>query len=1033
MLRKPSYSHFLLCIILAVSVFSTSAWGQANNGGQSPQQMSNAGLLKFIQEHTLQKAMPHMLEVIKRIEEDKDANEQLNALLGRCYFELARFHYNQFVNKKKGGAAGQCISYGQKLRKRFPEDTNAPSTLQFEINCHQINKKWEEMRKSLEVGLAGISKGIYSRTYKSKWLEDLCYSYASEKLWKKGLPRFIEAYEDPFSNFRLKTLVAIYLIQTYEVTKEPEKVLPLMSHLQAAKEDRYDPNLNLSLFKLGNQFSKKGEYSSANYMYFLCLTIETIITHNEGLLQRMMARNQWYRDKETPIPPALKAELKSQQEYVKVLKKQPSYTGPLKYHRARNLESMGRKYDAYFAYLRLIHEHPEHNSAELFHYTAFNQADEIDYIQDALELGESYIAKPNYQRYRKETLVKLVAAYFEVERYDRVHALGRIFVKDYPEHHYGNNVVHFMGFAWMRLGQIAEARETLGGYLKSYPNAPMAQSAHYWVGLGDVIEQEFEDAIVHFDNIIENHKGGNFYVEARFRRAVCDFGLGDYEAAETRFNAWVDDYPANHLRGEAEVFLGDIDAYYAKVETSLAHYALTETFTSKMNLVDHAYFESVRLLDANSRYQEMIDLLAQYMERYQETGNLSRAILHMGQAYESKGQPEVMVQSYFEAIVKYGNNPKAEGVDQIFQEFTQKYDKFTTYYQSTIDFIEQILNDDEFRLKMADDRRALHLYRMKHKEIDSDVIDSILRNPELREGLGTRPIPQTEEEILAEAPQQFDTTMLPEAREQLEASLAEFVALLERFPKETPEDQLGGLFETAQAQSQRTLELRLLAAFRDLGIEAPGGTKVSIQDLPHASPATLAWIGSELRVSDPTLAELAIARVLKDHPDSLAMPDALNTKATMAYAAGNIEESIAFLDTISDRYPTWPKAQQTALRTAELFLEAKQPEKALERYLEMLQIRDWRGKTWAEACFQIGQCYEATGETLKAHGFYERTYLSYRQFPKWAGKAYYYDGLLLEKMEEIESAKKVYDAYLQLPDADQLDEYKEVRKRHETL
>lgn len=1031
MQRKPSYSHFLICILLVTSLFSTNAWAQQK--AKSPKEMSNAGLLTFIQQNSLQKAMPHMLEVIKRIETDKDANEQLNSLLGRCYYELARFHYNKFVNDKKAGADVQCISYGRKLRKRFPEDSNTTATLQFEINCHQINKKWNEMRISIELGLTGIAKGLYPRSKKPQWLEDICYSYATERLWKKGLPRFIEAYESPFSSFRLKTLAAIYLIQTYEVTNEPKKVLPLIGNLQAAKEDRYDPNLNLSLFKLGNQFSKEGEYSSANYMYFLCLTIETIITHNEDRLKRLQVRNQWYRDKNEPVPPEHKAEVASLQGYVKELKKQTSYTGPLKYHRARNLESMGRKFDAYFAYLRLIHEHPEHASAELFHYTAFNQADEIDYIEDALELGESYIEKTKYQRYRRETLVKLVAAYFEVERYDRVHALGRLFVKEYPEHLYGNNVVHFMGFAWMRLGQIAEARQTLGGYLESYPNAPMAQSAHYWVGLGDVIEQEFEAAIIHFDNIIENHKGGNFYVEARFRRAVCDFGIGDYEAAETRFNTWVADYPDNHLRGEAEVFLGDIDAYYAKIETSLAHYALTETFTSKINLIDHAYFESVRLLDANSRYQDIIDLLARYMERYQETGNLSRAILHMGQAYESKGEPEVMVQSYFDAIVKYGNNPKAEGVDQIFREFTQKYTKFTTYYQSTIDFIQKILNDDTFRLEMADDRKALHMYRMKHQNIDSDVIDSILRDQALREGLGTRPIPQTEEEILAAAPQQYDNTILPAAREQLEAKLGEFVALLARFPKETPEDQLGQLFGTAQAQSQRTLELRLLAAFNDLGIEPPGQTSISIKDLPHASPATLAWIGSELLESNPALAELAITRVLEDHPDSLAMPEALNTKATMAYDAGNIEESIALLDIISDRYPTWPGAQQNALRAAKLFLEAKQPAKALERYLEILQIRDWRGKTWAEACFQIGLCYEATDETLKAHGFYERTYLSYRQFPEWAGKAYYRDGLLLEAMNEKESAKKVYDAYLQLPDAQNLAEYKEVRKRHETL
>ena len=114
-------------------------------------------------------------------------------------------------------------------------------------------------------------------------------------------------------------------------------------------------------------------------------------------------------------------------------------------------------------------------------------------------------------------------------------------------------------------------------------------------------------------------------------------------------------------------------------------------------------------------------------------------------------------------------------------------------------------------------------------------------------------------------------------------------------------------------------------------------------------------------------------------------------------------------------------------------METKQYPEALKRYLEILQVRDWRGSAWAEACYQIGRCYEYTGETLKAHGFYERTYLSYRQFPEWAGKAYYRDGLLLEQMNELESAKSVYEAYLKLTNAEALVDFEAVRTRYETL
>lgn len=997
--------------------------------------MSNTALLSFIQNHSLDEAMPHMLEVIKRIETDKEAAEGMEGLLALCYYEMSRYHYNQFVNKKKSGAGSEAIAYGKKLRKASPTDKNATATLQFEINIHRVNQNWEQMRTSLESALNGIKEGLYPPSKKSEWLEEICYSYATERLWVKGRPRFIEAYESTFSSTKLRNLAAIYLIQSYQESKEAENALTYIPELQGAKETRYDPNLNLALFKLGNQFSEKGEYSSANYMYFLCLTIETITEYNQAKFKRLEARNQWYRGKDTPTPPELEEEIESLRKYIEELKEQTSYTGPLKYYRARNLERMGRIYDAFFAYLRLIHEHPEHPNSELFHFTAFNQADDIGYLDDALELGESYLARSEYVVYRKETIVKLISNYFTLENYDRVFELGEEFVSNYPDHRYGNNVVHFMGFGYMRTGQIDKARKVLGGYLKDHPDAPLAQSAHYWVGLGDVIEQNFDEAIQHFDSIIENHPDGNFFIEARFRRAVCDFGLGDYDAAKTRFDQWVADYPDSHLRGEAEVFLGDIDAYYAKVESALAHYALTETFTSKINLIDHAYFESVRLLEANEQFEAMITLLNQYMERFQDTGNLSRAIFKIGQAYENTGQPELMIRAYYGAIERFGNNKNAEGVDEIFDTVVKKYDQFTTYYTSTIQFIERLLQDEAFRLEMADDRKKLHLYWMKNPEVEEDIIDSLLRNPAIREGLGTRAIPLTEEEVLAGAVQQYDTSILPESQAYLETQLAEFQAKLKRFPSESekPKNLLSALYATAKKNSQRTLELRLLAAFDKLGLKAPGETTLSVNDFPSASPATIAWMADSLIEKDPELAAMAIDRILYEHPDSEAVPDALNAKAQIAYNNGKINESIEILDQISERFPTWPNASKVSLRTAKLFMESKQYAEALKRYLAILQVRDWRGAAWAESCYQIGRCYEYTSETLKAHGFYERTYLSYRQFPEWAGKAYYRDGLILEGMAENESAKSVYEKYLQLPDAETLADYEAVRKRHEKL
>jgi TolA-binding protein len=851
--------------------------------------------------------------------------------------------------------------------------------------------------------------------------------------WEEGEPRFRQLYNLTLIDDKTRVEAAIYLIRSYEVKNQAEKMLEFIPLLSRAGDERFDPELNLSLFKLGNQFSDNGEYTKGNYLYFLCLTLEDIIAFNEKKLAEFESKKKWYVLEQVDIPEDLSYEIERTTRFIAELKKQNSYTAALKYHRARNLERMERRFDAFFAYLRLVREHPEDDNAELFHYSAFNQAVDIGYVEEVLELGENYLARSDFFTYRTAVFVKLIASYFRLDNYDKVHLHGRQFMREYPEHVYGTNVVHFMGFAWTRLEAFATLEGELGAYIQQYPNAPMGQSAHYWIGITQVVKQEFESARGHFQFVVDNFENGNFYTDARFRLGVCDFGLGNYAVAKTQFDDWVRDYPDNHLRGEAEVFLGDIAAINAQVEKSLAHYASVETFTSKINLIDHAYFESSRLLEANGRYDEIITLLESYSEKFSETGNLSRAIYRIGEIHEILGEPAKMLQAYYTAIQTYGNQAEAEGVDPIILRYVKKYESYRSGYQATAQFLEKILEDEAFRLEIIKDRKALHLYRLENPDVSKDIVDLLLRNEALREGLGPREIARTEEAIEAGAPIQYDESMLPEAQAALEKKTREVQDLLDRFPSNPPRERFTELFYTAKERKERTLLLRLLVAFDELGIPAPEAVPITVQDLPEASPATLAWIAALKLDPEPELARLAVEEVLTKHPFSLAVPEAQRVKAELRIADGDRDGAISLFRQIIEDSPVWPKTPQIALRIAEIYREDKDYTSALEQYQSILQVRDWRGAVWAETCYLIGEIFESQNEPLKAHGYYERTYLSYSQFPEWAGKALYADGKLLEEMNEMDSARSVYREYMALPKAETLENYEEVKRRYDTI
>ncbi|MGF1450768.1 MAG: tol-pal system YbgF family protein [Opitutales bacterium] len=1020
---------FLCCLGLVPDLLAQKA----------AEDMSIAELIQRVRTTSAEQAEPYLQQIVVRLEEQREEGDEPladaeNNLLAQAYLELGRYYFQLFTQTRDEAHARTSLGFLDRLQEHYPEhQLNLRATL-LELPLFQALRSWDSLKEALEIGIAGIDAGRFPQVYLPEWLETLSLVYAEQDEWERGLPVFQRFHRELLVTPQKRALAAIYLIQAYQALDRPREALPLLPQLsEAPATDRFDPKLNLALFKLGNQFSDLEEYSNANFLYFQCIALEDIAAFYGRQLEALNQRALQYHQRGAKLPVELAEEIAALQGFVDSLGEQESYTGPLKYHRAQNLERMGRRYDAFFAYYRLVREHPEHSRAELFHYSAFEQAIAIGYHEEAIELGECYLATEGYEEYEPAVYARLASVLFQVETYDKVVAHGKDFVRKYPEHDYGLNIVHFMGFSWLRQEATDPLQEQLGNYLSRHRGAPLVEAAHYWVGMSHMVEKEYMQAQRHFESVIENFPGGSFFAEASFRRAVCFFGESDYRRAEEAFIAWKEQFLGNHLRGEAEVFLGDLDAFNANVAEAMAHYREVERHTRKISLIDHAYFEGARLLEANNRFEDVIDYLNRYLERYADRGNLPRAVLRIGQAYEAIDRPEVMIEVYYEAIVSHGNNPEAEGIDAILPRFVARYQQILQRYDRTLAFLNQLLEDDAFRLKLADSRQALHMHRLRHPDIDEEVIEKLLRNADLRRGLGRREIPLTpEEEEAGEAPR-YDTSILPESRETLEEWIAEFEALKNRLPQIPPGERLLQLFETAREQNQRTLVMRLYPAFDQLGITPPQPASFRVQDLEDASPATLAWMGEALQENEPELARLAIERVLTEYPYSNAVPSALRTRARLLVNDGHWQEAVEIYERIGEAFPTWPGTPDVMLTIADVFRENGRLEEALDRYLAILQVRDWRGLVWAETCLRIGKTFELMGELGKAHGYYERTYISYPQFPSIAGAALAADGRVLEAMDETDSARRVYAEFLALPQASQHPEYQRVRERYYDL
>lgn len=982
---------------------------------QDFQAMSNKQLFRYVQDNGLsESSLGASIELSKRLESQEPLSVSLSNFQANLYFELSRYYYNQFVESLSSSDLSTAVDYGDRLREKYPTFQKSLLSLQFKIDGYRALTDWQAALDALKEGMRGIEEQRYPKSQQAEWLAAICSIYAITEDWESGESFFIQQHQSLQTSAKNKALSAIYLIKTYEFLEKPKQALAYLKDLKFAGDERWDPELNLSLFKLGNQFSDESLYSTANYLYFNCLSLEDSIRFHEEQYRALENRKQWFVYREIAVPEAIETQMQSARSYLDSLKEQSSFTAPLKYAKARNLKRMGRDYDSFFSYLRLVREHPKHNFSERYHYITFDLSIKIGLNQHTIDLGEAYLNRSDYTEYWHSVMAQLIAAYFKADAYEQVVRLGSEFMQQSPKHAYGTNVVHFMAYAWMRMEQPELLRTRLLNYIELYPDAPFLESAHYWMGLSHVVDENFAAGIPHFDAVIERFPEGSFFSESKFRRAVCDFGNGDYDSAQVQFIQWVNGNPQHALRAEAENLLGDISAYNAEVNSALRHYLSVPKYTDQMLAINHAYFESARLLEANASYSKMITILNEYMERFPDRGDLGRALLRMGEAYEQQNRPIEMLEAYREAIQTYGNKPTSDGIDTMFFQYAEKYERYLSEYEQTIAFLNRTLEDEAFRLDLMSSRKSVHLYKMKHPSISGAIMERLIRDSNLRNGLYQRAIPQTEEERAQGLVLEWDRQILPEARDFIDAELESLKVQMEGFPQEKPVELFTRWQAEAEEKAQRTMELRCRIALEAIGGIEQGALDLALVDLSAASPAILAWIGRNQLATEPSLAKAAAQRIISDFPESMVLPEAYYLLAELSESEGDYASAIAGYDAISERFPLWESVPNAVMRSADICFQNNQIEDAINRYLHILKVRDWRGIAWAEACFKIARCFEQSNEPMKAHGFFERTYLGYPQFLEWKNKAVLADASLLERVGESSAAQSLRASYSEL-------------------
>jgi TolA-binding protein len=621
----------------------------------------------------------------------------------------------------------------------------------------------------------------------------------------------------------------------------------------------------------------------------------------------------------------------------------------------------------------LAQENPDDEQIQYYYYAAFSNALQIAKNEIAISLAEDYRERFPQGSFYSDISGALAAEYQNAGAFQKFEALVVDFIGKRPLDQMSTSLFARWASYLIERERYTELIEQAAIWLDAEPNAVYVDAIFYWGGLAKLQLSQFDGAITNFAQLLDRYPRSAYAEDSLLRKGVAEFYaelLGD--ARKTLF-AYIDQYPSGYALDQAYFFLGETEYVDSNLDLALTYLQKADEVTQFQDVHDAVAFRTGDIYEAREEFDEMVDHFQTYMERFGDSGNLTRAVLRLGQAFEYLLQPVDMLELYREYITKFSTDPDNTGVDALIESYVEKYNRNKTKLTATVAFFDRMASDLEFREKIVTDRGFLFEHFYNNDDLDQGLYNRMRNDPDFTAAL-------------------FED-LSPIA--DLEAPYRDQLAL---FPTETPEEFFRKELAQYQAREATIAETRMLMGLYRLGVGLQPREPFDMELVRQLTPRAILYVADYERNKRLDFAEQAWNWVLDTYPTDNSTIVAYMRLADIRAEGGETEKALGYLEQIVMSFPGSPKIPGVLLRQGELLTSLGRAGEAREKYQYILRVPEWRGVVQARAIFQIGQSYMAEQAYAKAHGFFERTFLGYPHLTEWSARAYLADAEALLAM-----------------------------------
>ena len=637
-------------------------------------------------------AIPPFMQLIEWYKDEKDPKIVISMEMVYYNISICYFLTGQFAPADK--------AFHEYL-KRYPNGFKTPDATLYIADTLRFRKKNKEAISAYE---NADRRYDYNPSLKADLYSGIARSYLAEDNWSDAIEPLKIVYNNA-NDFLRKNWSATLLATAYLKVLDLDNLYPLTPYILTRNSfASRSVAFNMAALEAADQLFGEEKYKDALWIYRMVYSYDLIFVRTEEFLEYLNRRVELLKKLSVGDPRVLirmQETIGEVEAQLEALDEIDNYDKELLFRIARGYMEMMRYREAgeMFYYLHGITEGKESDEAL---YTAFQCATMIKPWTKAFKIGREYMEKFPGGEYFDPLTIMMGQLYAKQKDWPTVisHLTETLIIN--PQHSSGAECKFLLGYSSFMEEQLKDSVQWLTAMLKDYPQTELREPATYWIAMSYLFDGNYTNAASFFDIVLDSYPGNIYAEDGSYRRAVCSYGLSEFEDSDKRLNEFITKFPKNENVCEAILTRGDIAGFDGRLDDAVMYYDKAATFTNlNIELYNHASFQAGKILVEDERYQPAIDHYKKYIKRRRKGSNVPLAVYWIGYSLWNSGQQGYAMKYYLTAVERFGNDSTAIGVDMILDEWigrAKRADKKTSdlaWKELRNSYVKAVKNDEK--------------------------------------------------------------------------------------------------------------------------------------------------------------------------------------------------------------------------------------------------------------------------------------------------------------------------------------------------